>query len=200
MLIGLHGLPRCGKDTIADYLVDVYGFRKISFAQALYAEVAKSFRVTVEQLQSHEWKTVPQAQLAINCSDDALFQFEMAHYVVSGQIYAKRTSREILQFWGTEYRRRVTQNYWLSKFERNRSLHAGNVVAPDVRFDNEAAIIRRENGKILHITRPGCLRSNHESDKLLSEEFLERSMANDGTLEMLYQKIDFYMKGIKWNR
>lgn len=36
IVIGLCGLPRAGKDTVADYLVKEYGFIKISFAEGVY--------------------------------------------------------------------------------------------------------------------------------------------------------------------
>src|SRR6185369_4994490 len=35
LLIGVNGVARSGKDTIGQYLVDNYGFKKLSFAEAL---------------------------------------------------------------------------------------------------------------------------------------------------------------------
>ena len=43
MIIGICGLIGAGKDTIADYLVNVHGFRRESFAGTLKDAVAAVF-------------------------------------------------------------------------------------------------------------------------------------------------------------
>lgn len=44
----LNGPPRCGKDTIAAYLNEYYAFDIRSFKQALFAETAKYYGVSLE--------------------------------------------------------------------------------------------------------------------------------------------------------
>jgi cytidylate kinase len=57
MIIGVCGLIGAGKDTIADYLVNVHGFRRDSFAASLKDAVAAIFgwdRDMIESQIAHE--------------------------------------------------------------------------------------------------------------------------------------------------
>ncbi len=46
----LCGRMRSGKDSIADYLIKEFGYKKLSFAQALKEEVSKAVGCTVEEM------------------------------------------------------------------------------------------------------------------------------------------------------
>ncbi len=48
--IGLCGYMRSGKDTIADYLIEKYGYKRLGFAQALKEEVARGVGCTPAEL------------------------------------------------------------------------------------------------------------------------------------------------------
>ncbi len=48
--IGLCGYMRSGKDTIADYLIENYGYKRLGFAQALKEEVARGVGCTPAEL------------------------------------------------------------------------------------------------------------------------------------------------------
>jgi hypothetical protein len=183
MLIGLIGVRGSGKDTCAEYLVK-RGAKRIAFADALYSEVATAFGVQIAELQDRSKKEVPQASLALaNCRDQ---NFVEVFRAFSGQdilskkfLAAPRSPREILQVWGTQYRRRSAHgwdSYWLDKVrdlikesppetfavirtglnESDWAVTAESntvFVVTDVRFRNEAEFIKREGGKLIRINR-----------------------------------------------
>lgn len=49
-IILVNGLPRAGKDTLADYLVERYGFVKMSFADELKNILCRTFDISREDL------------------------------------------------------------------------------------------------------------------------------------------------------
>ncbi len=71
-LIGVIGeQPGVGKDTVAEYLQRQHGFRRIALADRLYAEVAKAYRVTIQELGRRDLKDTPQDRFSLlNCSDE----------------------------------------------------------------------------------------------------------------------------------
>jgi hypothetical protein len=61
---------------------------------------------------------------------------------------------EILQWWGTEYRRRWNPNYWTDKYcSTVGNLDAQVVVTPDMRFVNEAIAITEMGGRTVNVRR-----------------------------------------------
>ncbi len=65
--------------------------------------------------------------------------------------------RRLLQWWGTEYRRAENKNYWVNLAEGAAArvvALGGTPVFTDVRFPNEAEMIRDNGGVIVRITAP----------------------------------------------
>lgn len=167
-IIALTGSAGTGKDTAADILVTHCGFTKLAFANALRAEVQAAFNVPAELLTRRDLKEMHTAALALVECIDMGFIGALAR--VAGVKHGKfvgplwftesRTPRQILQWWGTEYRRAQRVNYWLDLLrERIHQLHAldgrTRFVIPDCRFENEAALVRAMGGVVWQITRDG---------------------------------------------
>lgn len=209
-IVGLTGLPRVGKDTLANMLVARHGFTRIAYATKLYEEVAEGFGVTVEQLASDEWKSTPRQELALEkCIDGnflrALFKSGYAqwpHKEYSTDL--PRTSREILQWWGTEYRRMQKEHYWVFKLreELNRLYQSGcrAVVISDVRasltvdgrpnyneFDmpDDFAFDHGGSFRLFEITKPGAVSNGHSSDTRFAPHMVYATLHNDRTPEEL---------------
>lgn len=50
----VNGLPRAGKDTFADFLVENYGFTKMSFADEMKNIICRTFGITREKLDYYK--------------------------------------------------------------------------------------------------------------------------------------------------
>lgn len=166
-IIALTGYAGAGKDTVADILVTHCGFRKLAFADALRGEVANAYGISLELLSDRSCKEQPQPALALA---RAPFEFRSAvayaqglaeHFAdIDAWLDAARSPRQILQWWGTEYRRATDPDHWV-KAMRKRLVHYINVqretrfVLTDCRFDNEALMVGSMGGELWQITRPG---------------------------------------------
>ena len=119
-IIAFTGSAGTGKDTAADILATHCGFTKLAFADALRAEVQAAFNVPAELLTRRDLKEMHTAELAlVECTDmgliGTLVRAAMAastHALDYAWIEAPRSPRQILQWWGTEYRRAQKINYW----------------------------------------------------------------------------------------
>lgn len=175
-IIGLTGAAGAGKDTVAGIL----GLHKrVAFADALRREVCDAFGVSgaTSLLTNRETKAVPTPWLSTrNCTDAGFCKLTPDHAVW-------RSPREIMQLWGTEYRRAQDADYWVKQVE---PLLTGPTVVTDVRFDNEANLIRRHGGEIWQVARPGFdAHGGHASDVDGSRFAPDRVIHNTGSLDDL---------------
>lgn len=159
-IIGLTGPAGCGKDTVADLLVAHQGFVKIAFADPLYSEVAAAFNVSVEYLKCRETKEHPMSALALRrCAPPGfLDRITTVHALASKttDLDAPRSPRQILQWWGTDYRRAGRPDYWTAKLlARLNNWIDRNFVVTDCRFADEVALVRRNGGPLWRIERDG---------------------------------------------
>lgn len=174
-LIALCGAAGAGKDTVADMLPS----RKLAFADALYREVAEAWGVEQHVLRCRETKETEQVLLSIGkCRDDDFYSL-----FFDGQIDEPRSPRQILQWWG-DYRRAQDPDYFVTSL-RFAILEGppGDVVITDVRFPNEAALIRQLGGQLWQIRRPGYEAggTGHASDTDGSEFGPDRVLVNGGS-------------------
>lgn len=195
MIIGLTSpAPRCGKDTCADFLVQQYGFYKDSFGRGIYLQASAAFGVTVEQLALHEWKTQPQNDLSLfNCKDE-----EFVGAVLAGGdggdydsfLYQPRTSRFVLQQWGTEYRRKEDELYWVKDTKKRVDDVILNsersIVISDVREMHEVAYLYElaaasgQKLALVEISRESAMqfKTNHTSDAGIPVKYLTHRIEN----------------------
>lgn len=108
--------------------------------------------------------------------------------------------RTILQWWGTEFRRKLSgDEYWIIKWmERANKLTPtpDYLICTDVRFINEAAVIRQLSGTIIRIERPGITSDGHASEVEQLQIHTDFTVLNDGTIEELKQKLKTKLNGL----
>ena len=183
-LIALCGAAGAGKDTVADMLPA----RKLAFADALYREVAEAWGVEQHVLRCRETKETPLGPLALfRCADDSF----VAESHLADHWGTARSPRQILQWWG-DYRRAQDPDYFVKRTRQElidwdwATPNSGFVIT-DVRFPNEAALVRQLGGQLWQIRRPGYEAggTGHASDTDGSEFHPDRVLLNNGDLEDL---------------
>lgn len=143
MIIGMSGLAGSGKDTTANIIMKNYdNWVKTSFAKSMKDAVAAMYGLPREMLEgdtkeSREWREQP-------------VDFWEDKFEIKGL-----TPRKILQNFGTELvRNHLNQNFWVyrTEYELKKLTSKGkNVIITDVRFPNEAEMIRSLGGQIWHV-------------------------------------------------
>lgn len=159
ILIGLCGKANSGKDTVAALLPAT---SSIAFADPLYAALSIILDVDIGTLKDRDFKEAAIPWLG-------------------------KSPREMLQSMGTEWgRKMVKDDLWLEIARRRIQAGGPFVVVRDVRFDNEAEMIREMGGEVWLVERPGaetCV--PHESEKGVSKKLVSRVIRNEGTLRDL---------------
>ena len=205
MIIGVCGFIGSGKDTIADYLVNLHHFRRESFANTLKDAVAQVFgwdRMMLEgrTKQAREWREQVDPWWAKRLGIPHL------------------TPRYILQQWGTEVcRKNFHDDIWIASLENKLRNSTDDIVISDCRFPNEIAAIKKAGGRVVRVVRGAepewyqlAVSRNHgpngNSSWALSGRKLEQLgihasetawvgtkfdavLDNNGTLEDLYQQV-----------
>ena len=141
MIVGIIGLINSGKSTIADILVEDYGFIKVSFADTLKDAVAAIFGWPRQLLQgdteeSRKWRE----------QVDEYWSNVMQHPV---------TPRWVLQHIGTDVMRdHFHKSIWVHSLMKKLHNSSSNYVISDVRFRNEVDVILSQQGQIWEVQRP----------------------------------------------
>ena len=156
-IIGLSAKKRHGKDTLGALLTAHHGYQRIAFADALYAEVAARYGISVEALQDPATKESPLEALG------------------------GRSPRVVLQDYGMQ-RRAEDEEYWVRQVHavvNDGTKPARRWVITDVRLPNEASFVER-HGILVRVERPGYPDSGdrHVSEMALDDWPFQYRIAN----------------------
>lgn len=192
--IGLTGRAGAGKDTVAGILSGMYGFESFAFADALRQEIVGAFGVDPRRLTDRDRKETPDIALAIGRCNDGRFIARM--HQLGHEISLARSPRQIMQWWGTDYRRSLDgSDYWLDRArETLEELHRGGygkVAITDVRFPNEAEFIAALSGELWRIRRHKADHAvpQHESERHISSFSVSCEISNETALEALIDNV-----------
>src|ERR1041385_511621 len=158
-IIGLSGKKQSGKNQVARFITKIYKNKII-----LETAFADELKLEVAD--------------ACNTTVDEI------------QLH-KDTYRNLLQLWGTNYRRKFYgEDYWIKKllFKISNSV-ADITIITDVRFLNEAQMVKQIGGYLVRIERPSdsVLIDRHPSEIELDDyKKFDFIIKNDGTLDDLY--------------
>ena len=203
-IIAICGFIGSGKDTVADYLVNIHGFRRESFANSLKDSVSAVFGWDRDMLegrskQSREWR-------------EQVDPFWSARLKMP-----KLTPRWVLQYWGTEVcRQGFHDDMWIASLENKLRTSTDNVVISDCRFPNEIKSIKQAGGIIVCVKRgiqPHWLdiamqanRGSGNAQDWLKNEKIHASetawvgtkfdvvLDNNGTLDELFSQVQHLMQ------
>lgn len=199
MLIGLLGRIGSGKGTVADELVNTYGFRQDSYAATLKDITATLFN----------WDRAMLVGDTIESRDSR----EQIDEWWSEKLDIKDfTPRLALQLIGTDvFRNNFHKDIWMLSV-MHRYKDGENVVISDCRFPNEIQAIRELGGRIIQVDRgeepewwpiaKGAAEGREVAIKAMDEHYKihasewawanetpDTVMHNNGTLEELYSMV-----------
>jgi hypothetical protein len=168
-LIGLYSpAPGCGKSTVANLFIE---HERVSFA----APLKRVVEILLDRLGSDGYSLVHKDKESI------IFELGVS-------------ARHMLQTLGTEWGRAcIHPDFWvmIARAKTERIMNdGGSVVIDDVRFPNEAAMIRDLGGELWRIDRPGvAYDGDHSSEGGLEDITPDRVIVNDGTIDQLLENI-----------
>lgn len=168
MLIGLYSpAPQSGKSTVADFLVERFGFTRKGFARALKD-------MTLALLEAFGF--------APKDANDYVYGSRKETPIPE---MGGRSSRYLQQTLGTEWGRElVAGDLWIKAVLNDR--RPDLLVVDDLRFPNEYDAIRAEGGQVWKVVRPGAERTNtHPSEGLLDDREFDEVIVNDGSIRDL---------------
>ena len=202
MIIGICGLIGSGKDTIADYLVNIHEFRRDSFAATLKDAVSAVFGWDRDMLEgrtrsSRAWREEP----------DEWWSQRLGREI---------TPRWILQYWGTEVcRRGFDDDIWIASLENKLRNSPDDVVISDCRFPNEIEAIRAQGGHVIRVVRGpdpewfSAARDHvrlgtaaphnlpHASEWAWAGTEFDRMIDNNSSMDDLYQQISCLVRDLR---
>lgn len=160
-LIGIAGRARSGKDTVANFIVAAVGGYRYSFADPIRAMLAP---------------------LGVDMSDP-YWQARKEEPIPALGV----SPRRMMQTLGTEWGRQlINPDLWLIMAHQRLLQNGPGMVISDVRFDNEAAWIRKHGGRIIHVIRPDTKAVEaHASEDGIEMQDTDARLFNSGTLEEL---------------
>lgn len=203
MILGLTGRKRSGKSTVARHLVDNLGFRELSFAARL-KRMAVDVNPMVHYIDTHNLSDTDRELLANGVTPGPVYLLDALR--VLGEERAKDALPEVRRFYqrlGTEgVRDNLGDTVWVdlvaSQIEeiREEDLRArleargtpGAPVPPrtplvlaDVRFENEADLIRGWGGLVVEIRRPsqGDPADGHSSEAGVRADHVVENVEGD---------------------
>ncbi len=194
-LIGLTGHAGAGKDTAADLISEVCDAYKMAFAATLRFEVAWHFQCSGELFTDRSRKDTDTEALALSRCDVEAFRV----FAAGPRFAAGASPRAIMQKWG-DFRRACDPDYFLTNVRETVRWYQGTarrqpeaIVITDVRFPNEADMVRSHGGQIWRITRPGIGPVNGHASERTDLLQADLELANDGSVDALRRKISDVM-------
>lgn len=170
MILGLAAINGAGsgKTFAANYLADFHQFKVLSFADPLYALIENLTGWSYEEIQKRKEEPIPWLD-GITC-------------------------RVLLRSIGTEWGRdMIHRDIWVNSLA-NKFKKYKNIVVQDIRFENEASIIRAYGGCMVHIDCPDVFSraAEHVSEqgiKIFKKDFVVLNNRTDDFKDKLHETI-----------
>ena len=197
----ISGKARVGKDTLADFIVNVFkdkynkSFLKKAYADSLKEKLMAEFDLSWEQVYG-DLKEVPDKRFMKK------FKEEESH--ADGKVWGDKdiywTPREIMQFIGTDCYREIDDLFWVKQLFKNIS-DESNLIVSDGRFRSEVDPIVDSGGYHIKVIRDydGVVNNKtHDSETSLDDDYkVDFKIRNEGDLNDLKQTAEDIVKIIE---
>lgn len=181
-VVGMIGRKRSGKDSFASVLVEEFGFTKVAFADPL-REAALDLDpiVHVQTVDQPDYPGCDPELVVARLSEIVRdFGWEKAK---DGYPEVRR----ILQYLGTEVVRKREPDFWIRRAEETIRKINGPVVVTDVRFENEAELVKALGGHTVRVLRSGFASDDpHPSEVALDHYAEDHTVLNRSTVAELH--------------
>lgn len=166
MIIGVTGIAQSGKDTVAQYLVENYGFTRKAFADKLKEFcylISPELREAVDAVGWEDAKKIP-------------------------------VFRRLLQDAGHNARVVFGDDFWVNQvLEKRDEGYEENIVITDLRYPNEFERVNWLNGWTIRVNRPSINMVNNHITETQHLNIPVTFEVVNGTLGNLYLEIDKIM-------
>jgi len=167
-IIGIIGKKGSGKTECSKVLIEKYKFRKISFADKLKEIVCELWDISKTNLYDPTMKEKVDPRW--------------------GKSY-----REIMQLFGTEVCRVIHWNTWIYHVEKEfKNKTSQNFVIDDVRFKNEAELIKKYGGILIKVVRPTLISENDQHQSEVEQDQIEPDVVimNNYAIKDLHRRVE----------
>jgi len=216
MIVGLGFRAGSGKDTVANYLIDKYNFKKTSMAESIKEGIGRGvFGFTDEQLYGDLKEIVDEFwDSRLNIYEKVnefgqkevfpLSQEDVDEHGIELDLSFKRlpiTPRLVLQLGGTEGGWKVFgKPLWIETVYRriSQSDHTDWVI-PDVRYPSEAQAVKDWGGTLIRVDRVNAgvrlgVPAHSSETSMQGYDGWDFAVNNNGDLEGLFAKVDNIIK------
>lgn len=176
-VLGLNGKKYAGKDTAALGLAE-FGYTCIAFGDELRSALYDLDPIVATDTYGRvfRWQEV--------WEDDG--------YDV---LKTLPEARRLMQVFGTEVIRARDEDFWVRRVQEKIELAGVTArwVVTDVRFDNEARMVRRLGGEVIEIVRDTTEYDDHGADHVseagITRSLIDYTIYNNGTVAELHERI-----------
>ena len=193
-LIAVCGLKRSGKDVVANYLSDRYGYKHVKIAEKLKKITQTAFGFTDDDLETDAkdrihpvWGVTP--RVCMDYLGTHVFQHDIKR-ILPHCSFPDRC------FWINDVLRSHCSTGSYSEL-KNR------VVISDLRFEHELRAIRQRSKlyneddlktTVIRICRDGTSADGFESESETHKLVVDHTIHNNGTLDDLFEQVDRIVK------
>lgn len=173
-LVAIHGAIGSGKDTTADALVKLLGWKKIEIKSTIVDVLSLIFSIPRSEFENRETKEIKRTELY------------------------NKSPRELMRSLGTEWGiDKVNECIWIDqaidKIKSTKMMGYPGIVVPDLRFSHEFNKLKPLGFEMWKIKRPNNpyehATSNHRSDILLPDSMFDSIVYNVGTIGSLINHV-----------
>ena len=183
-MIVLVGKKRAGKDTIADWLVENHGYRKVALADRIKEVLSNNSNIPLEMFYDGDREKLDYyEQFVKDVFTKSLIELGLpTEFKIPSQMYSIRT---MMQYFGTEVVQNINKLFWCKQIPVDEK-----VVISDVRFEHELNYFESLGCTTIFVERDTIDNDTHLSEAGLCHSDNDHVIVNNSSLEYLYSRIE----------
>lgn len=206
IVIGISGKARHGKDSIANVMVNKFGYTRISVADSLKTLVSQAFEIPLGYFYDDNLKDKDFDKPVVLTSQNIVMLENLVQEITdknTDSLYDHigkelKSPRVMLQYIGSDVCRKVDNNIWINSFKKAlQSLPIDSaVVCADARYPEEREAIKEMGGWLFWVSRPNFETevADHESERCYGDpDSYDVVFVNDKDLSKLEANVFTYI-------